>query len=605
MGILPEVVSVLKGDISHFMNEMGKASSEMDKMVRKGATTGERFRAGLSTGMMAAGAAAAGVGTALLAVADPAEKAEASLKAALDSIGASYDAIKPKIEAAIHTGEGFGHNASQTQEALAKLTISFKDPQKALDELHRAEELAAMTHMSLTEAADALGKVHGGSTRFLKTFGINIKDNATLMADATKASKAHEAAVASLAKAQDALAQMQARDAGVKKLSVAQEQQLQKAREAVTLATQKAAATNAEMAKAQADAQGVTKDGEAIFDKLIDNYHGAEAQADTFGGRLDALRARVTDVAATVGQHLGPVLIALGPVLMTVSSAMTLLAGAEWATLGPILLVVAGVALLAAGFVLAYQHIKPFHDAVDAAAKVVLQFGEVVLKGVGTVLGWLQENWPLLVVIFLGPFGLILDIATGHTKQLGQIIGRGIRAILEFLKQELPKLPGQFWDMVRAIGDVVNHLPAMLTQVGWDAIQGLISGITHAIPHLLDAAHNVVGSFLDGVKKGLDSHSPSRKMIEIGLQASKGLEIGVGGGLPGVANVAQRSAQTVLSASTFARNSGQTDGIGAPVINVTVQGHVFNWNDTAEQLAEPIRSALLRRKMSTGNLGLA
>src|SRR5205807_2094979 len=129
-------------------------------------------------------------------------------------------------------------------------------------------------HISLAEAASVLVKVHEGATKPLKDLGINVKENATLLADADKATKAHTAAVDQESKANQALADLEARLHGVKQLSVSQQQQLEKAHQAVATAQQKVTATTHEQEKAQAAANEVTKNAEELFNQSIDKYKG-------------------------------------------------------------------------------------------------------------------------------------------------------------------------------------------------------------------------------------------------------------------------------------------------------------------------------------------
>lgn len=57
----------------------------------------------------------------------------------------------------------------------------------------------------------------------------------------------------------------------------------------------------------------------------------------------------------------------------------------------PVALLIVGLSALTVGLIYAYTHFKWFRD------------------GVNTVFTWVKNNWPLILPIFLGPFGLVID----------------------------------------------------------------------------------------------------------------------------------------------------------------------------------------------------
>lgn len=85
--------------------------------------------------------------------------------------------------------------------------------------------------------------------------------------------------------------------------------------------------------------------------------------------------------------------------------------------------------------------------------------------------------------------------------------------------------------------------------IGGDAGQGLIDGLLSKQPSLESAATSMIK---DGLMKpqrvALDSHSPSRKMKEIGHDAGDGLIIGIDEKTPEVAEVARNQSEAMLEA---------------------------------------------------------
>ena len=85
----------------------------------------------------------------------------------------------------------------------------------------------------------------------------------------------------------------------------------------------------------------------------------------------------------------------------------------------PVFLVIAAVVALGVAFVVAYQKVGWFRDAVDAA------FG-AVKSVVVDVFNWIKGNWPLLAGILLGPFGAVVAVIVTH---FGEIKAAGKGAI--------------------------------------------------------------------------------------------------------------------------------------------------------------------------------
>lgn len=85
--------------------------------------------------------------------------------------------------------------------------------------------------------------------------------------------------------------------------------------------------------------------------------------------------------------------------------------------------------------------------------------------------------------------------------------------------------------------------------VGEDAGQGLIDGLLSKQPSLENASTSMIkNGLLKPQRVALDSHSPSRKMKEIGHDAGDGLIIGIDEKTPEVAEVARNQSEAILEA---------------------------------------------------------
>lgn len=143
-----------------------------------------------------------------------------------------------------------------------------------------------------------------------------------------------------------------------------------------------------------------------------------------------ALHARmgammIWSLARTVASTAGN--LAMAAAMGVVRGAVMAWTAAQWLlnvalSMNPIGLVVIGIMLLVGAFVLAWKKSEAFRDVVTGALGAVLDAGKAVW-------GWIKGNWPLLLAILTGPFGLaVLAI----TKNIDAIKG-GIKGAINFL----------------------------------------------------------------------------------------------------------------------------------------------------------------------------
>lgn len=124
------------------------------------------------------GAVGVGVGGLLTAIGSGEQAAAQQLEQAIANTGDSIANYQDKIDQAKSTEEGFAHTHEETDQALQTLVQSYGNTDDALKRLQLATDLAAARHISLASAADVVAKVHGGATRALKPFDIQVRTNA-------------------------------------------------------------------------------------------------------------------------------------------------------------------------------------------------------------------------------------------------------------------------------------------------------------------------------------------------------------------------------------------------------------------------------------------
>lgn len=266
------------------------------------------------------------------------------------------------------------------------------------------------------------------------------------------------------------------------------------------------------------DASGKTLTmGEAV-DALTKKFGGAAAaNAATFTGKVQALKAQMTNVEAEIGVKLIPILTSLAGGLVAIihwfnqgslaAKAVEIVVGtltaaflaykivtgliavaqgiatlATWAwnaalvatdialavLTSPITLVIAAIALLALGVIYAYNHFKIFHDAVDVAWQILQN-----------VFHWLQSNWPLVLTLLTGPIGLAVVFIHNHFATIAQWFRDLVSHITSALSGVANAIEGPFrtaFDFItRAWNDSVGKIFSLLFGSGSGKAPSIVS----------------------------------------------------------------------------------------------------------------------------------
>jgi phage-related protein len=127
-------------------------------------------------------------------------------------------------------------------------------------------------------------------------------------------------------------------------------------------------------------------------------------------------------------------------------------------------------------------------------------------------------------------------------------------------------IPGKVTDMK---DDMVKTLKGIdLKQLGKDAIQGFIDGITEKIGKVWEKVKEIADGLKTKLQKALDIHSPSRVMFEIGGYVGEGLALGI----EGTKSLVENAALSMAEASNFANNFSSFKPTVQGLNNVTSMG---------------------------------
>lgn len=182
----------------------------------------------------------------------------------------------------------------------------------------------------------------------------------------------------------------------------------------------------------------------------------------------------------------------------------------------PITLIVIAIAALVAGFVLLYTKVDWFREAVDAAVRGIVDGFKWVLEAVTGVFDWVKENWPLLLAILTGPFGLAVLAIVKNWDEIKEAIGKAIEGIETVVAAIVDVVTWPFKQAYGIITDTIGAIPGLFTTaiggIGsalstvWDVVTwpfrtavDSIRSILGAIPGAFDWVVSSIGVALSNV----------------------------------------------------------------------------------------------------------
>jgi hypothetical protein len=490
--------------------------------------------------------------------------------------------------------EQYGFTNAQTQEALGNLTTALKDPQKALDDLSIAADLAKFKHIDLATAATAVARAQEGNLRALKQLGIDLP---IAGAGAAKLAAAHDA----LSKATDAASTfLKAHSDAVYVASVnhdAYEKLLGK------------------VSDAQQKVNSVSDAGKEIMKGLSDAIGGqAAASAETFSGKMQALKAQSEDVAKNIGMALIPILEKLVTAIKDVVDWFgkhKAIAEAIGITIGTVLVAAIGaylatLAKAAVESVIAFAKMIGSWVGLGEAATVAGAEATVAGAEIGVATGGMTIAIGLVAAA-------ILYLAT-HWKQTWEAIKEVIHAAWDWIKEKVDWIWNLF-TTVSPLGIAIKWLAdnwhslwqGMKDAVSsaWNFIEGIINTIGNGIRGMIGLIKAEINGLISLVNKAIQAIDAIHVTLPFGM-GTIGFNIPTipllaEGGIvtkPTLAMVGEAGTEAIIPLSKMSNMGG-----GINVV-IHVQGSVIKEQDLAVTVRDGIAQLMRRRGLNPSILGV-
>jgi hypothetical protein len=397
------------------------------------------------------------------------------------------------------SAEHGGFGAEEQLEGFTQFLNVTHNRQKAIEANTAAENLARQTGQGYAQSQKMVAMALAGSTgRLERQIGYIPK-----VTEATKKLSEQEN------QRLEAL-----RSAGIEKLSNQERAQFERRKQEAT----------------QADKLATTEKALAVIRSKTAG--GMAAYSHTFSGMASNMKQMVENIERQFGTELLPSLMKVAKLIIsgfgwllqhkTVLDIIIGLAGAIWiastaltaynAVMGitnTLMTVFAAESLLSWGLIVL---------AILAVAAVIVliitHFGTVkrvasdvfsfVLRIIKTVWNWIKSNWPLLLAIITGPFGMAVYFFLKFKKQIIGIfqsvvhwITTAFHNLLTFLESIPGKIVNAFKSLPGKLGGILSKIPGVSTAKSVVGSIGSAIGLNHGgmVPHLAFAPGGIVPGY--------------------------------------------------------------------------------------------------------------
>ena len=155
-----------------------------------------------------------------------------------------------------------------------------------------------------------------------------------------------------------------------------------------------------------------------------------------------------------------------------------------------------------------------------------------------------------------------------------------VSAIVGAMARFVSNVVSGFFRVVGAVGDgmsnALNRVRSFIgdfVQAGIDMIAGMIRGIVQKAKDLASAAWNAAKGALNAAKSALDSHSPSRKFMQLGNDSMTGLGMGIAQYAGKAARESRLAASKVMDAFNADLQPDFLDGVSSN-LGTTLDAHM-------------------------------
>lgn len=413
--------------VAKFVADTSKLTSEIDNVANNGSSKlssfGKKAAAGIAAGF--AVGAVVDFGKAAIQAAQDDAAAQATLAQTLKNVTGATDAQVKASEDYIGTlSKQVAIADDDLRPAYDKLVRAYGNTEDAQKALTLATDVAAGTGKDLSTVTDAMMKAAQGNTGALKKMGIEITN-------ADGSAKSLDEIMASMSE---------------------------------TFKGQAATAADT--------TAGRMKNASIQFGEFQEQL--GTAVLPLLSAFADILTTYVIPTLSAVATYVQENISWLGPmaaIVGAVTAAVWLFNAALAAN--PIVLVTIALAALVGGIIYAYNNVKIFKTIVDTSFRAIATAFGWITDAAETVFNWLRNNWPTLVAVLTGPFGIAVLAITKNWDTIKD----AATDVYDWIKSKFDSLVSFFSGIAGTIGGIMgtiaNAIKAPINAIiqGWNNLE--------------------------------------------------------------------------------------------------------------------------------------
>ncbi|MHA6481059.1 phage tail tape measure protein [Paenibacillus sp. strain BS8-2] len=208
--------------------------------------------------------------------------------------------------------------------------------------------------------------------------------------------------------------------------------------------------------------------------------------------------------AATIAMRLHALWIgraAIASKIMTVATRLLSIA----MSLNPVGLVIAAIVGLVAAFVLAYKKSETFRNIVNGVWAAIKKgwtatanfFTKTIPAVFGKIVSFAKEWWPLMLGIFLGPFGLLIGLVIKNWDKVKEITMNVLGAVKDWIV-------GLWSDISTSVSGALDGLKAIIANA-WDFVLTNIQEIGTKLQNIMVGVWDgIKDAFIGGINWVID-----------------------------------------------------------------------------------------------------
>ncbi|MFI6516852.1 hypothetical protein ACIBF1_14925 [Spirillospora sp. NPDC050679] len=167
---------------------------------------------------------------------------------------------------------------------------------------------------------------------------------------------------------------------------------------------------------------------------------------------------------------------------------------------------------------------KTFKKIVSGAMQGVSKAIKWVKDAAKFVWDWIKGNWPLLLAIVTGPFGLAVGFVIKYWDKIKGAVGKA----KDYVVGKFQSLMGFFTSLPGKIAGGLGNVGTTLYNKGKDLILGFINGIKSMAGSIINTIKSAITDKIPAfIRNKLGINSPSLVMMGFGENVGEGMALGI------------------------------------------------------------------------------